>query len=62
MNNRNITILFISIVIAMLGFGIALIFTSGYMLDLNIHYPYLSGALFFMLILLLSLKVNRGMI
>ncbi len=32
---------------------------AGYMFDLNIHYPYLSGALFFMLIFLISLKVSR---
>jgi MFS transporter, DHA1 family, multidrug resistance protein len=31
---------------------------AGYMLDLNIHYPYLSGALFFMIIFLISLWGN----
>lgn len=32
---------------------------AGFMLDLNIHYPYLSGALFFLIIFLISLKVSK---
>ncbi len=35
---------------------------AGYMLDLNIHYPYLSGSMFFMIIFLVSLRISRAKI
>lgn len=32
---------------------------AGYILDINIYYPYISGALFFLIIFIISILIDR---